>query len=159
MVLLFVIAFLLHPDNGIRIRCRHEETHLLEARLGVTLFHRTTRKLSITDAGRRYLDASERVLTDMEAADAAVSDDTVTPRGLVRLNAPVVFGTHGACGNDPPWGALATLATVGAARLVLAGFDRHATKRERTTQASARFVIGVLPSGIRTRRVQRRQAR
>src|ERR1035438_2914680 len=40
----------------------------LEARLGVKLFHRTTRKLSITEAGRNYLEASERILAEMEVA-------------------------------------------------------------------------------------------
>jgi len=65
----------------------------LEARLGVKLFHRTTRKLSITEAGRNYLEASERILAVMEAANASVAVDRVQPRGLLRLNAPVVFGT------------------------------------------------------------------
>ena len=66
----------------------------LEARLGVKLFHRSTRRLSITEAGRSYLEASERVLADMEAADAAVAADRFEPRGLLRLNAPVSFGTR-----------------------------------------------------------------
>jgi DNA-binding transcriptional LysR family regulator len=64
----------------------------LEARLGTKLFHRTTRRLSITEAGRGYLEASERILADMEAANAAVAADRVEPRGLLRLNLPVVFG-------------------------------------------------------------------
>ena len=66
----------------------------LEARLGVKLFHRTTRKLSITEAGRNYLEASERILTDMAAADSAVAADRLEPRGVLRLNAPVSFATH-----------------------------------------------------------------
>jgi DNA-binding transcriptional LysR family regulator len=66
----------------------------LEARLGVKLFHRTTRKLSITEAGRSYLEASERILAEIEAADANVAADRVEPRGLLRLNAPVAFGTR-----------------------------------------------------------------
>jgi DNA-binding transcriptional LysR family regulator len=61
----------------------------LEARLGAKLFHRTTRRLSITEAGRSYLESSERILAEMEAADAAVAADRVEPRGLLRLNAPV----------------------------------------------------------------------
>jgi len=64
----------------------------LEARLGVKLLHRSTRKLSLTDAGRSYLEASERILTDMSAADAAVAAERVEPRGTLRLNAPVSFG-------------------------------------------------------------------
>jgi len=66
----------------------------LEGRLGVKLFHRTTRRLSITEAGRSYLESSERILADMEAADAAVAAERVEPRGLLRVNVPVVFGTR-----------------------------------------------------------------
>jgi DNA-binding transcriptional LysR family regulator len=66
----------------------------LEARLGAKLFHRTTRRLSITEAGRSYLEASERILADIEAANDAVAADRVEPRGLLRLNVPVVFGTR-----------------------------------------------------------------
>jgi len=66
----------------------------LEARLGVRLFHRSTRKLSITEAGRNYLESSERILADFEAADAAVAADRVEAKGLLRLNAPVAFGTR-----------------------------------------------------------------
>jgi DNA-binding transcriptional LysR family regulator len=66
----------------------------LEARLGVKLFHRTTRRLSITEAGRNYLDVSERILAEIEAADANVAADRVEPRGLLRLNAPMAFGTR-----------------------------------------------------------------
>src|SRR5450756_1348793 len=65
----------------------------LETRLGVKLFHRTTRRLSMTQAGRNYLESSERILAEMEAANAAVAADRVEPRGLLRLNAPVAFGT------------------------------------------------------------------
>ena len=66
----------------------------LEARLGAKLFHRTTRRLSITEAGRSYLESSERILAEIEAADAALAADRVEPRGLLRLNAPVSFGTR-----------------------------------------------------------------
>jgi len=66
----------------------------LEARLGVKLFHRTTRRLSITEVGRNYLETSERILSDIEAADSAVAADRFEPRGLLRLNASVAFGTR-----------------------------------------------------------------
>jgi DNA-binding transcriptional LysR family regulator len=66
----------------------------LELRLGVRLFHRTTRRLSITEAGRNYLDSSERILADLEAADGAVAADRVEPRGVLRLSAPVSFGAR-----------------------------------------------------------------
>lgn len=66
----------------------------LEARLGVKLFHRTTRRLSITEAGRNYLESSGRILAEIEAADAAVAADRAEPRGLLRINAPVSFGAR-----------------------------------------------------------------
>src|SRR6516164_9841557 len=54
----------------------------------------TTRRLSITDAGRSYLESCERILAEIEAADAAVSADRIEPRGLLRLNVPLVFGVR-----------------------------------------------------------------
>jgi DNA-binding transcriptional LysR family regulator len=66
----------------------------LEARLGLKLFHRSTRRLSITEAGRRYLESAERILADVEAADSAVAADRISPRGTLRLNAPVSFGSR-----------------------------------------------------------------
>ena len=66
----------------------------LEAHLGVKLFHRSTRKLSITDAGRNYLESAERILADVEAADSAVAADRIEAKGLLRLSAPVAFGTR-----------------------------------------------------------------
>jgi DNA-binding transcriptional LysR family regulator len=66
----------------------------LEQRLGAKLFHRSTRRLSITETGRRYLEASTRILADLEAADSAVAAGRVEPRGVLRVNAPVSFGTR-----------------------------------------------------------------
>jgi DNA-binding transcriptional LysR family regulator len=64
----------------------------LETRLGVRLLHRTTRRLTLTEAGRRYLDAVERILSDLEEAEAAVAIDRIEVRGTLRLSAPVSFG-------------------------------------------------------------------
>ena len=64
----------------------------IEERLGVKLLHRTTRRLTLTEAGRNYLEAVERILSDIEDADAAASAETVEVRGTLRLNAPVSFG-------------------------------------------------------------------
>ncbi|MEZ5933019.1 MAG: LysR family transcriptional regulator [Alphaproteobacteria bacterium] len=64
----------------------------LEDRLGVRLLHRTTRRMTLTEAGRRYLEAVERILGEIDAADATASAETVRVRGTLRLNAPVSFG-------------------------------------------------------------------
>lgn len=64
----------------------------LEARVGARLVHRSTRRIALTDAGRRYLDAGERVLADLEAVEASISAERIALHGLLRINAPVSFG-------------------------------------------------------------------
>ncbi len=64
----------------------------IEERLGVKLLHRTTRRLTLTEAGRRYLESAERILTEVEEAEAAASADRVDVRGVLRVNAPLSFG-------------------------------------------------------------------
>ena len=66
----------------------------LEERLGVRLLHRTTRRLSLTEAGRNFLDSCLRLLPEIEEAERAVSADRLESRGLLRLNVPVSFGTR-----------------------------------------------------------------
>ena len=64
----------------------------IEDRLGAQLFQRTTRRLTLTDAGQRYLEACERILVEIEEADAEAAADVAEPRGTLRLNAPLSFG-------------------------------------------------------------------
>ena len=64
----------------------------LEARLGVRLLHRTTRRLTLTEAGRDYLSACERILADVAEADAAAAEGRAHPRGLLRVSAPNALG-------------------------------------------------------------------
>jgi DNA-binding transcriptional LysR family regulator len=64
----------------------------LEAALGVRLLHRTTRRLSLTDEGREYLERARRVLADVDDAEAALSARRAAPRGRLRLTASVMFG-------------------------------------------------------------------
>jgi len=64
----------------------------LEARLGVTLVNRTTRRLSLTEAGEAYLDRAERLLADLGEAEAEAAARTVAVEGLLRVSAPAAFG-------------------------------------------------------------------
>ena len=66
----------------------------LESRLGVKLFHRSTRRLSLTPAGSSYLDACQRILPEIEEAEASVASQRVEATGLLRMNVPLSFGTR-----------------------------------------------------------------
>jgi DNA-binding transcriptional LysR family regulator len=66
----------------------------LEAALGVRLLRRTTRKLSLTDAGAIYFEKASRALEAIEEASAAVADMEGEPRGIVRLTTPVDLGVE-----------------------------------------------------------------
>ena len=71
-----------------------KHVNALEARLGVKLFHRTTRRLSLTEAGSNYLDACQRILPEIDEAEAAAASQRVKASGLLRMNVPLSFGTR-----------------------------------------------------------------
>jgi DNA-binding transcriptional LysR family regulator len=65
----------------------------LEARLGVTLLLRTTRRITLTHAGELFLERAREILAELEEAeDAARGLDSL--RGLIRLALPVIYGTQ-----------------------------------------------------------------
>jgi DNA-binding transcriptional LysR family regulator len=61
----------------------------LEERLGVRLVQRTTRKLALTDIGEAYYTRCAQIVSDVAAAEQVVTDMQATPRGRVRISAPV----------------------------------------------------------------------
>jgi DNA-binding transcriptional LysR family regulator len=65
----------------------------LEHALGVQLLNRTTRSASPTENGRLYYERCTAILSEIEEADLAVSHLQAAPRGLLRINAPMSFGT------------------------------------------------------------------
>ncbi len=64
----------------------------LEQRLGVRLLNRTTRRLSLTPEGERYLEEGERLLRELEHLERTLSAGRELPRGLLRVNATFGFG-------------------------------------------------------------------
>lgn len=64
----------------------------LEAHLGARLFQRTTRRIALTDEGRRYLASAREVLLAADAADRALSDEARELAGHLTVTAPVLFG-------------------------------------------------------------------
>ncbi|NHR06300.1 LysR family transcriptional regulator [Chromobacterium haemolyticum] len=64
----------------------------LEGRLGVRLMHRTTRRLSLTEAGETYLGQAGGLLAELDDLDARLSQGASSPVGRLRVSAPVSFG-------------------------------------------------------------------
>lgn len=64
----------------------------LEARLKSRLLTRSTRRLTLTDAGRDYLEACRRILGDVDAAERAAAGEFQTPSGHLVITAPIVLG-------------------------------------------------------------------
>jgi DNA-binding transcriptional LysR family regulator len=65
----------------------------LEERLGVRLLQRTTRKLALTDAGQAYFDRCAKIIADVAAAEQVVADMQASPRGMLRVTAPIDLAT------------------------------------------------------------------
>ncbi|EHJ93496.1 LysR family transcriptional regulator [Vreelandella boliviensis] len=66
----------------------------LEQQLGSRLLHRTTRKQSLTEIGHLYHERCQTILAEVEAADAVTKQAQAEPRGRLRINAPVTFGSQ-----------------------------------------------------------------
>ena len=67
----------------------------LEASLGQSLFHRTSRRLTLTEAGKPLAERAQRMLAEAVAAEEAAHDAASAPAGRLRVAAPMTFGvTH-----------------------------------------------------------------
>ena len=64
----------------------------LEERLGARLLQRTTRSVTLTDTGTRYLERARRILADVEEAEGAAEGEQTRPSGRLVVSAPVGFG-------------------------------------------------------------------
>lgn len=70
-----------------------KEVSRLEKRLGSRLLNRTTRTISLTDAGRAYYERCNQIVIDAENAERSINQLQDKPRGLLRINAPASFGS------------------------------------------------------------------
>ncbi len=66
----------------------------LESHLGVRLLHRTTRKLSLTEAGSDHYQRATQIIAMIEEAEGSAARASDGPRGTLRVTTPAVFGTH-----------------------------------------------------------------
>ncbi|MGS1006551.1 LysR family transcriptional regulator [Achromobacter anxifer] len=64
----------------------------LEEKLGVRLFHRSTRSVTLTAEGALFLERSRRILAEIEAAELELSQAAAAPRGRLRVSLPLVSG-------------------------------------------------------------------
>jgi len=79
---------------GISPQMVAKHVRYLEARMGVRLLNRTTRKQSLTEVGRAYYDRCKLALAEVDWADALADEAKGTPRGRLRINASVSFGAQ-----------------------------------------------------------------
>ena len=64
----------------------------LEQRLGIQLLHRTTRQVKVTALGQRYYQQCRQLINGFDASERDLTQQQSTPRGKVRLTAPITFG-------------------------------------------------------------------
>jgi len=92
-------------DLGVSTAVISRRLAALEARLGVRLVNRTTRRLALTDEGASYHEACARILAEIEDADAAAAAKRVEPQGLLKVALPASFGHKHIAPLVPPFAA------------------------------------------------------
>ncbi|ANY17857.1 LysR family transcriptional regulator [Bordetella pseudohinzii] len=78
--------------TGLSLASVSRHMSALENRLGTRLLVRSTRKLLVTDAGRRYYQAAKRLLAEIHEMEAGLSVEATEPVGRLQLTAPILFG-------------------------------------------------------------------
>lgn len=71
-----------------------KQIQALEARLGIKLLNRTTRRQSLTENGQLFYERAKTILAEMEAAETLMAESRAVPRGRLRISAPITFGSH-----------------------------------------------------------------
>jgi DNA-binding transcriptional LysR family regulator len=92
-------------DLGVSTAVVSRRLAALEARLGVRLVNRTTRRLALTDEGASYHEACARILAEVADADAAAAAQRVEPQGLLKVALPASFGHKHIAPLVPPFAA------------------------------------------------------
>jgi DNA-binding transcriptional LysR family regulator len=90
-------------DLGVSTAVISRRLAALEARLGVRLVNRTTRRLALTDEGASYHEACARILAEIEDADSAAAAQRVEPQGLLKVALPASFGHKHIAPLVPPF--------------------------------------------------------
>jgi DNA-binding transcriptional LysR family regulator len=79
---------------GIPLSTVSRKVSELEAYLKMQLLVRTTRKITLTDAGQSYVIACKKILEELDEAERSASGEYKTPRGELTITAPIVFGRY-----------------------------------------------------------------
>jgi DNA-binding transcriptional LysR family regulator len=79
-------------DLGVSLPSMVRTLAVLERELGATLLNRTTRRMHLTDDGRRYLEHCRLILGHVQEAEAALQSRRAVPHGTLTLTASVAFG-------------------------------------------------------------------
>lgn len=77
---------------GIPLATVSRKVSELEDLLRVSLFNRSTRKITLTDSGRQFFETARRLLEELQEAERAASGEYQAPRGELIITAPIVFG-------------------------------------------------------------------
>jgi DNA-binding transcriptional LysR family regulator len=78
--------------QGVAVSSVSRQVDALEKSLGVALFHRSSRRLLLTDAGQQFLPRAQAIVSELEDAKAALLDAQAEPRGMLSVTATAAFG-------------------------------------------------------------------